>query len=114
LRGAVGRPGCVDGCVAGLAAGVLLAAVVAVGRAGAAVAGRLVRPSVAPRLGFVGSGRVGSAGRLMPWCEACSRYWNPTSMNPDGSCPTCGSVIAEPSGRAAWHFKLVLLALVRA
>ena len=31
-------------------------------------------------------------------------------MGEDGSCPTCGSVIAEPV-KAPWHFKLMLLAL---
>jgi hypothetical protein len=48
----------------------------------------------------------------MPWCEDCSRYWNPTSMKPDGSCPTCGRVIAEPTGGAPWHFKLLVVALI--
>ena len=33
----------------------------------------------------------------MPWCEECSRFWNPPSMNRDGSCPSCGRVIAEPA-----------------
>ncbi len=33
----------------------------------------------------------------MPWCETCSKYWNPSSMNPDGSCPSCGRVLAAPS-----------------
>jgi hypothetical protein len=62
----------------------------------------------------------------MPWCETCSRFLNPNTLGPDGSCPTCGRVIAEPSDRtiatgtdgqsesvkAPWHFKLLLLALV--
>ncbi len=36
-------------------------------------------------------------------------------MNEDGSCPTCGTVIAKPRAeelRAPWHFKLLLAALV--
>jgi hypothetical protein len=36
-------------------------------------------------------------------------------MNEDGSCPTCGNVIAKPREealRAPWHFKLLLVALV--
>jgi hypothetical protein len=31
-------------------------------------------------------------------------------MSADGSCPTCGNVIAPPA-RAPWHFKLLLVAL---
>ena len=49
----------------------------------------------------------------MPWCETCSRFWTQPSMNPDGSCPTCGVVLAEPAAqpKAPWHFKLMVLAL---
>ena len=32
----------------------------------------------------------------MPWCEHCERFLNPPSLKTDGSCPTCGNVIAEP------------------
>jgi hypothetical protein len=55
----------------------------------------------------------------MPWCETCARYWTPTSMAPDGGCPTCGHVLsvtpgerAAEEGRAPWHFKLLLAAVV--
>ena len=55
----------------------------------------------------------------MPWCETCSRFLNPNSLEPDGSCPTCGRVVAEPRvageeelPRAPWHFKLLLVAVV--
>lgn len=57
----------------------------------------------------------------MPWCETCSRFLNPNSLNADGSCPTCGRVVAEPHRpgaadeappKAPWHFKLLLLAVV--
>ena len=47
----------------------------------------------------------------MPWCEDCGRFWNPNTMQPDGSCPSCGRVIAPPA-RTPWHFKLLLVALV--
>ena len=47
----------------------------------------------------------------MPWCEQCSRFWNPTSMGTGGECPTCDRVIAAPA-RAPWHFKLLVVALV--
>jgi hypothetical protein len=53
----------------------------------------------------------------MPWCETCSRFLNPNSLEPDGSCPTCGRVVAEPKDveelpKAPWHFKLLLVAVV--
>ena len=47
----------------------------------------------------------------MPWCEDCSKFWNPPSMNRDGSCPTCGRMIAEP-GNVPWHFKLLVVATI--
>lgn len=54
----------------------------------------------------------------MPWCDDCSRFWNPASLEEGGSCPTCGRVIAPPrpeseaEPKAPWHFKLLLVALV--
>ena len=49
----------------------------------------------------------------MPWCEDCSRFWNPPSLADGGSCPTCGRVLMAPSvARAPWHFKLMVAALV--
>lgn len=62
----------------------------------------------------------------MPWCETCSRFYNPNSLAADGSCPTCGRVVAEPpepsageaeggskpKERAPWHFKLLLVLVV--
>ena len=29
----------------------------------------------------------------MPWCEDCAKFWTPSSMKADGSCPTCGRVL---------------------
>jgi hypothetical protein len=58
----------------------------------------------------------------MPWCETCSRFKNPNSLRPDGSCPTCGRVVAEPvdaeaaaaanDQKAPWHFKLLVAVTV--
>jgi hypothetical protein len=56
----------------------------------------------------------------MPWCETCSRFLNPNTLDADGACPSCGRVVAEPSARAAdgealkapWHFKLLLVLVV--
>ncbi len=50
----------------------------------------------------------------MPWCETCDRFYNPNSLEVDGSCPTCGRVVGEPSAAdedqpgAPWHFKALL------
>jgi hypothetical protein len=64
----------------------------------------------------------------MPWCETCSRFLNPNTLRPDGTCPTCGRQVAEPTApadatadaepgegeaperrqKAPWHFKLLL------
>jgi len=52
----------------------------------------------------------------MPWCEDCSRFWNPNSLRADGSCPSCGRTIADgdsmAAARAPWHFKLMVAAVV--
>jgi len=48
----------------------------------------------------------------MPWCDDCSRFYNPNTIERDGTCPTCASVIAEPRAGAPWHFWLLLVAVV--
>ena len=59
----------------------------------------------------------------MPWCDDCAKYFAPSAMRPDGSCPHCGrdlEAIArqqaatpiDPDERAPWHFKLMVVALV--
>ena len=69
----------------------------------------------------------------MPWCDDCSKFWNPSSVSADGKCPTCGRPLpaAPASGVTAaadprkvdlkelageekmpWHFKLLVVALV--
>jgi len=49
----------------------------------------------------------------MPWCDACSKFWNPNSMPPDGTCPTCGRLIGEPLDTSVpWHFWLLAAATV--
>ena len=62
----------------------------------------------------------------MPWCTDCDRFYNPNSLNPDGTCPTCGRSVAEaPTGEGAapeklrrfsdeptpWHFKALVAAV---
>ncbi|MGD9996384.1 MAG: hypothetical protein AB7L17_00590 [Ilumatobacteraceae bacterium] len=73
----------------------------------------------------------------MPWCEECAKYWTPSAMNEDGTCPACGRVVEKPEPqplvtartlnlkklaagadgdetdvKAPWHFKLLMVALV--
>lgn len=52
----------------------------------------------------------------MPWCESCSRFYNPTSVAPDGTCMKCGTFIADDlpdeDTRIPWHFWALVLALV--
>ncbi len=55
----------------------------------------------------------------MPWCDTCDRFYNPNSLQPDGTCPTCGRGVAEPAQvadaeppGAPWHFKLLVAATV--
>lgn len=75
----------------------------------------------------------------MPWCEDCAKYWAPSAMNADGSCPSCGRVVEPPTvqptkprvtaknldlralaagedgdaddAKAPWHFKVMLAML---
>ena len=61
----------------------------------------------------------------MPYCDDCEKYWAPSSMNDDGTCPSCGANLDEPAIAAArgagedaddektpWHFKLMIVAVV--
>jgi len=71
----------------------------------------------------------------MPWCEDCAKYWAPSAMNDDGTCPTCGRNIEatkpeaitakninlrklaagesadDTEAKAPWHFKLLMVLL---
>lgn len=69
----------------------------------------------------------------MPWCEDCAKYWAPTAMNDDGTCPTCGREVAaqqpitaknlnlrklaagetgdDEDAKAPWHFKVLMVLL---
>ena len=65
----------------------------------------------------------------MPWCDDCERYWAPSAMTPEGTCPTCGAPLDAPDHhdhdegegeagapaadeKAPWHFKLLVVLLV--
>lgn len=68
----------------------------------------------------------------MPWCEECAKYWTPSAMNEDGTCPSCGRVVEaqqatakninikklaqgddseDAEAKAPWHFKLLMVLL---
>jgi hypothetical protein len=60
------------------------------------------------------------AGRV-PWCATCDRFYNPNSLRADGTCPTCGRLVAEDEPEklrrfsdepAPWHFKVLLVGVV--
>lgn len=50
----------------------------------------------------------------MPHCDTCDRFYNPNSLRPDGTCPTCGRQLGDPSALATaregapWHFKVLI------
>lgn len=65
----------------------------------------------------------------MPWCEPCAKYLTPSSVNGDGTCPSCANPVdvttlngervtadtldlrklAGADGeRLPWHFKLLV------
>lgn len=50
----------------------------------------------------------------MPWCDECSRFYNPNTLTADGDCPD-GHQVAEASTEQAvkvpWHFWVMLAAL---
>jgi len=48
----------------------------------------------------------------VPFCDDCSKFWNPNSLPPDGTCPSCGRLIADapPPQKIPWHFWLLLIA----
>lgn len=33
----------------------------------------------------------------MPFCEDCAKYWAPSAMREDGSCPSCGRHLEAPT-----------------
>lgn len=72
----------------------------------------------------------------MPFCEECAKYWAPSAMNEDGTCPSCGRDVGDQrvqsvsakaptsidgktlrelagkDAKAPWHFKLLVVLLV--
>ncbi len=59
----------------------------------------------------------------MPWCDECARYYAPSSMTPEGHCPTCDADLLATDGvedadredaneKVPWHFKLMVVLLI--
>ncbi len=52
----------------------------------------------------------------MPWCEDCSRFYNPNTLTAEGECPdghrVADPIEAEPDPKIPWHFWLLVVALV--
>ena len=64
----------------------------------------------------------------MPWCDTCDRFLSPNTVNPDGTCPSCGRPVdpaatasrsASPAAhldeepvRAPWHFWVLIVGVV--
>ncbi len=51
----------------------------------------------------------------MPHCDTCERFYNPNSLRPDGTCPSCGhqfghaETVMTASAGAPWHFKVLIV-----
>lgn len=37
----------------------------------------------------------------MPWCDTCSKFWNPPELGGARQCPVCGAVVTSPAGAVA-------------
>ena len=64
----------------------------------------------------------------MPWCGPCQRYFAPSALDTDGTCPVCGEAteqadllagagegaepLEEQQVRPPWHFWLVVVATI--
>jgi hypothetical protein len=63
----------------------------------------------------------------VPHCDTCDRFYNPNTLETDGTCPVCGGQVGEPDGEPAgepeklkkfetegapWHFKLLIAVTV--
>ena len=46
----------------------------------------------------------------MPWCEECAKYWTPSAMNEDGTCPSCGRSVQAQQPITAKNLDLRKLA----
>jgi hypothetical protein len=55
----------------------------------------------------------------MPWCDECARFYNPNTLQPDGTCPQHHRVAPaegavpppEVKSTIPWHFWLLVIAL---
>ena len=55
----------------------------------------------------------------MPWCDECARFYNPNTLQPDGTCPQhhqvapAEGIASRPEVKSTipWHFWLLVIAL---
>ncbi len=58
----------------------------------------------------------------MPWCHDCDRFFSPSTVTTEGTCPTCGRSVEvgavaqaateeEPLPPIPWHLKLLGVAI---
>ena len=52
----------------------------------------------------------------MPWCDECSRFYNPATLSESGDCPD-GHRVADPAESAPtpkvpWHFWVLVIGIV--
>lgn len=50
----------------------------------------------------------------MPWCEDCSRFYNPNTLTEEGECPDGHQVGGEQPEvpTVPWHFWVLVIAVV--
>lgn len=51
----------------------------------------------------------------MPWCDDCDRFYNPSTLSEEGTCPE-GHHVADPAESAPtpkvpWHFWLLVVGI---
>ncbi len=51
----------------------------------------------------------------MPWCDRCDRFLTPSSLDEQGACPGCHTVLEAPTDadrpKVPWHFWVLVAAL---
>jgi len=49
----------------------------------------------------------------MAWCDECDRLVEDDQLDDEGACPTCGTVLTEPTPRRIpWTFKVMVVAFI--
>ena len=58
----------------------------------------------------------------MPWCDPCGKFYNPNTLNSDGTCPQHHQVVdeatlaekraQEESAKVPWHFWVLAIGVL--